>query len=312
MRIVFMGTPEFAASILTELVQQHEVICVYTRADKPRKRGRALVASPVKDVALAYDINVRTPHVLDAAEIDFLQRLQPEAIVVAAFGKILPQEIIDIPKFGCLNVHASLLPRFRGAAPIERAILAGDAQTGVSIMKMEAGLDTGPYSIVRAIDIVDQDYETLSGELADRGATALLTALEHATHGALKWKTQDESRVTYAAKIARAELSLDPHVSAEINVRRVRASSEAHPARLILAQRAVTALAARVVPDVEIDIEPGEMRYIKRKMLLGCSDGTLEITMLKPDGKRAMTAEAFAAGIQDIKHKTLAWATWSV
>ena len=146
MRVVFMGTPDFAASILIELKEQHDVVAVYTRADAVRGRGKKLVPSPVKEVALGANIPVFEPRTLrDEAEVERLRALDPDVICVAAYGMILPQAVLDIPKHGCLNVHASLLPKYRGAAPIERAILNGDDEAGVCIMRMEAGLDTGDY-----------------------------------------------------------------------------------------------------------------------------------------------------------------------
>lgn len=239
MRVVFMGTPRFAAEILDELAEFHEIAAVYTRPDAVRGRGKALVPSPVKEVAERRGLPVRTPRTLrDAAVLSELAAFAPDAICVAAYGAILPKEVLDLPPFGCLNVHGSLLPRWRGAAPIERAILAGDEEIGVCIMAMEEGLDTGDYCVCRSLPAGSRTAAELTEELAALGASALLTALAQAEGGNLRWVAQDEALVTYAEKIAKGELNLDPAESAVANDRRVRASGAAHPARAVVAGRA--------------------------------------------------------------------------
>ena len=214
MRVVFMGTPDFAASILIELKEQHDVVAVYTRADAVRGRGKKLVPSPVKEVALGANIPVFEPRTLrDEAEVERLRALDPDVICVAAYGMILPQAVLDIPKHGCLNVHASLLPKYRGAAPIERAILNGDDEAGVCIMRMEAGLDTGDYCICRSCQIAGMNAERLTGELADKGAYALLSALYDVEHGVQRWVKQAEEDATWAPKIEKGELNLNPAIT---------------------------------------------------------------------------------------------------
>ena len=193
MRIVFMGTPDFAASVLSELASQHEVVAVYTRPDAVRGRGKQLVPSPVKVEACERGIPVFTPKTLrDADEQQALAALEPDVICVAAYGMLLPAEVLSIPEHGCLNVHASLLPRWRGAAPIERAILSGDEEVGVCIMRMEEGLDTGDYCVCRSLEVGDKDVALLTDLLADLGAHALLTALTQLEAGCIRWTRQDE------------------------------------------------------------------------------------------------------------------------
>ena len=226
MRVVFMGTPDFAASILIELKEQHDVVAVYTRADAVRGRGKKLVPSPVKEVALGANIPVFEPRTLrDEAEVERLRALDPDVICVAAYGMILPQAVLDIPKHGCLNVHASLLPKYRGAAPIERAILNGDDEAGVCIMRMEAGLDTGDYCICRSCQIAGMNAERLTGELADKGAYALLSALYDVEHGVQRWVKQVEEDATWAPKIEKGELNLNPAIECVENLRHVQACS---------------------------------------------------------------------------------------
>ena len=177
MRIVFMGTPRFAADILENLIDQHEVCAVFTRPDAVSRRGSRMVPSPVKQVAVDHGIPVYTVEGLRQRPAqDLMRNLEPELIVVAAYGYILPREILDIPPYGCLNVHSSILPRWRGAAPVQRAILAGDSEVGVCIMRMEEGLDTGDWCVCRTLEVGDTPYVELLPALADLGSQALLTA----------------------------------------------------------------------------------------------------------------------------------------
>ncbi|WP_080797228.1 methionyl-tRNA formyltransferase [Arabiibacter massiliensis] len=313
MRVVFMGTPEFSATILEELAQHHEVAAVYTRPDAVRGRGKRLEPSPVKRVAERLGIEVRTPRTLrdEEAQRD-LAALEPDVVCVAAYGAILPKAVLDIPRLGCLNVHASLLPRWRGAAPIERAVLAGDAEAGVCIMRMEEGLDTGAYCVCRTAAIEGKGVEELVDELAYLGAHALLTALVHVERGAVEWTEQDESLATYASKIEKGELDLSPEHAASALARKVQASSSAHPSRAVVAGRGVTVLRAAVPADAagrELagGIAPGEVRFAGKRLFLGAADGALELALVKPDGKQAMDAKAFAAGVQGIKEGGMTW-----
>jgi methionyl-tRNA formyltransferase len=308
-----MGTPEFAATILDELTFQHEVCAVYTRPDAVRGRGRALVASPVKQVAEKHNIDVLTPKSLrDQSVFDELKSYEPEVIVVAAYGAILPARVLKLPKFGCVNVHASALPRWRGAAPIERAILAGDTFAGVCIMRMGEGLDTGDFCVSRQVEIAGQTSTELTARLADLGACALLSALSQIESGTCTWTHQDESLVTYANKIEKAELNLNPEDCAGLNVRRVQASSEPHPAKCMRAGKTCTILAASNVPASEvlslnITDNPGALTFVAKRLFATCASDTFEILSVKPDGKREMTAKEFVAGAQQIRQPGATW-----
>lgn len=313
MRVVFMGTPKLAADILVEIAQQHEVVCVYTRPDAVRGRGAKLEPSPVKAAAERLGIPVRTATSLrDAEEQAHLAELAPDVICVAAYGCILPHEVLEIPRYGCLNVHASLLPRWRGAAPIERAILAGDEQTGVCIMRMEEGLDTGPYCVRRATEVEGKSAAELTDELANLGARALLTGLSVVEQGGAEWTFQDDAAATYAEKLAKDELYPDPAEPAAAMVRKVLASSEAHPARAVIAGRSAT-VERVALPDDERaaalcdGLEQGAVRFAAKRLFLGTVDGAVEVLSLKPDGKKSMDARAFAAGIQGIKAGGCTW-----
>ena len=234
MKLVFAGTPEFAAVALARLLAAgHEVLLVLTQPDRPAGRGLKLQASPVKQLAQQHGIAVAQPRSLrldgkypdDArAAQQLLLAAGAEAMVVAAYGLILPQWVLDVPRQGCFNIHGSLLPRWRGAAPIHRAIEAGDAQTGVTIMQMDAGLDTGDMLLKQALPILDTDTTAnLHDKLADLGADLIVQALAQLQQGALQRVPQPTEGVTYAAKVDKAEASIDWSQTAETITRRVRA-----------------------------------------------------------------------------------------
>lgn len=314
MRIAFMGSPEFAADILEDIHENMEIVVVYTREDAVRSRGKQLLPTPVKVLAQELGIEVRTPKTLrDEAEQDYLRSLGLDAIVVAAYGRILPKEVLDIPRFGCINVHASLLPRWRGAAPIERAILAGDEFAGVCIMRMEEGLDTGDFCVSRSIPIADMNAATLTSELASLGAVSLITALDHIEHGCAHWVKQNEDEVTYASKIEKGELDISCDMGAQDAIRCVRASGIAHPAKCLIADRVVTLLEADKVDDVSVIkstgdvLHAGDVAFVGKKLYLICNNGALVVDSLKPDGKSAMDGKAFAAGNIDIREGRATW-----
>lgn len=294
MRVVFMGTPEFAVPSLDALIATHDVIAVYTRPDSVSGRGRGLRPSPVKCVAEEAGVAVRQPASLrDPAEVSALKALDPDIIVVAAYGMILPADVLDIPRYGCINVHASLLPRWRGAAPIQRAILAGDEFVGVSIMRMETGLDTGPYCRTAGTPVDDKTTEELVAELAVLGADTLIQALDALAAGACEWVEQDESSVTYAEKIAKLDVAISPTLGVREALARVRASSPQAPSRVQIGGRGATVLRATLGTD---SVEPGHVACTKHAIVLGMADGSIEIEQVKPDGKSAMAACDWARG----------------
>ena len=305
MRVVFMGTPAIAATVLTAIAGKHEIVGVFTRPDAVRGRGKALVASDVKVAAEGLGVPVYTPERLDDGALDLLASLDPDVICVVAYGVLLPARVIDLPRHGCLNVHASLLPRWRGAAPIERAIMAGDELAGVSIMKMDEGLDTGDYCEQRSVALDSKNVATLEGDLAKLGAEALISVLDMLERSERpRWIAQDESLVTYAAKIEKGELDLDPELSSIENIRRVRASSDAHPSRAVIEGRTCNIIDGETC---STSIACGSVLWANKKMLLGCAEGSIVLKTVKPAGKREMDAKAFAAGIKDLKSKTLTW-----
>lgn len=295
MRIVFMGTPDFAVPSLSAVAASHEVALVLTRPDAVRGRGRKLVPSPVKARAQGLGIPVlETTRVTDEV-FEALRQAQPDLIVVVAYGCLLPDRVLDLAPLGCVNVHASLLPRWRGAAPIQRAVFAGDERAGVSVMRLVHEMDAGAYCRQASVEVGEKDCATVMSELAELGARELLAALPTMEDGTVQWTEQDPSLVTFAAKIEKAEMLLDPADAAELNVRRVRASLDAAPARLVVAGKGVRALAAHVSGE---SLGQGAVLARKGHVFLGCSDGSLELDRVKPDGKREMDAGAWAAGLR--------------
>lgn len=226
LRIIFAGTPDFAASALTALINsEHEVVAVYTQPDRPAGRGRKLRASPVKEVALKNTIPVLQPENLKEKETqDELRAFNADVMIVAAYGLILPQVVLDIPRLGCLNIHASLLPRWRGAAPIQRAIAANDKESGITIMQMNAGLDTGDILQLSSCPITDNDSGgDLHDRLAEIGANAILETLQNLQSDTLKPTVQDDSLATYAHKLDKKEALINWQNSAAEIERLIRA-----------------------------------------------------------------------------------------
>lgn len=294
MRVTFMGTPDFAVPSLQALAVRHEVISVYTQPDRPRGRGRTPVPSSVKSAALDLGLPIRQPESLrDARVVEELGDDAPDAICVAAYGIILPPQILEIPPLGCLNVHASLLPEYRGAAPIHRAVLDGRTQTGVTIMRMEAGLDTGPYSRTYTTAIADKTVLELEIELAARGAELLLEVLAEVRDGTVVWHPQDEAKATYAPKIGPADVALGPDLGVETALRRIRVSSRS--ARTKVSLRGCV-LDITVATRSEEVLPPGAARSRKDALILGFSDGSIVANEVRPEGKGCMEGCAWARG----------------
>ena len=291
MRVAFAGTPEFARVALASILDAgHEVALVLTQPDRPAGRGMQLQASPVKQLAAERGIPVHQPEKLrDPATHAPLIAAAPEVLVVAAYGLILPQAVLDIPRRGCLNIHGSLLPRWRGAAPIQRAIEAGDAATGIAIMRMEAGLDTGPTLLVESLPIAGDDTAaTLHDKLAALGGRLIVDALAHLDE--LVPMTQPEAGVTYAAKIGKAESALDWRRPAAELARRVRAFNPFPGAAASVAGTAVKVWLAQPEPGTG---EPGTVLAASAEGIrVACGEGVLNLTQLqKPGGKRLPAAD---------------------
>lgn len=293
MRVVFMGTPAFAVPSLQALAKRHEVVAVYTRQDRASGRGGAARPSAVKEAALALGIPVHQPSTLRGDTVSEIAALAPDVICVAAFGMLLPPEVLAIPPHGCINVHASLLPAYRGAAPIQRAILAGDDEAGVSIMRMEEGLDTGPYALQRAIPADDLYAQQLESALAELGATALLEALELIEAGTVRWVPQDPERATYAAKVTKDDTALHPDLTVAEAYARVRAATRRAPARACVGDRELTVVRAHPLPPA---VASGGVCMLDDTPTLGFADGCLALDTVRPAGKGDMSGRDWARG----------------
>jgi len=292
-KILFAGTPEFAARCLAALLEsRHELCGVLTQPDRPAGRGLAATASPVKKLAASRGIPVLQPPTLkEASARDAIRLLEPEAIVTAAFGLLLPQPVLDLAPRGALNVHASLLPRWRGAAPIQRALLAGDEVTGVSIMLMDAGLDTGPVLLRESIPISAEDTAgTLTDRLAELGGGLVVRALDALEAGGLEALPQAAEGVTYAPKPDKGEFRLDWHEDAIGVNRRVRAFSPAPGAVARLRGVDLKIWSCEVVSGKG---EPGELLSVdKGRLRVACGKDAVDIAELqRPGGKRLKAAD---------------------
>ena len=289
MRIVFAGTPGFAVPSLRAAAQRGEVVAAYTQPDRPAGRGRGLQASPVKLEALQRGIPVLQPESLRTElSRDALRALQPDLMVVVAYGLLLPQSILDIPKFGCWNVHASLLPRWRGAAPIQRAIEAGDTETGVCLMQMQKGLDTGPVLLSQRLPIgADETGGHLHDRLAALGAQVLADGLGLLRAGMKPVAVpQSEAGATYARKLDKAEARLDWTQSADVLARKVRAYQPWPIAEAQLAGERVRIHAAEALP-LAHGAAPGTVLLARREGIDGaCGEGALRLTRVQREGGR--------------------------
>ncbi|KHL68285.1 methionyl-tRNA formyltransferase [Pseudomonas flexibilis] len=306
MRIVFAGTPEFAAQHLRALLEAgRQVVAVYTQPDRPAGRGQKLMPSPVKQLAMTHNIPVYQPQTLrDPAAQAELAALQPDLMVVVAYGLILPQAVLDTPRLGCINSHASLLPRWRGAAPIQRAVEAGDAESGVTVMQMEAGLDTGPMLLKVTTPISAEDTGgTLHDRLAELGARAIVEAVDGLEAGTLKGEAQDDALACYAHKLSKDEARLDwsrPAVDLERQIRALHPWPICHSG---LSGEAVKVHAAQLAdgsgaPGTILDAGKDGLR-------VACGQGALLLTRLQLPGGKPLAfsdlynsrREQFAAGL---------------
>lgn len=292
-RIVFMGTPEFAVPSLNALIQHHEVVGVVTQPDRPAGRGGELRMPPVKQVALAHAIPCVQPVKLREVK-DWLRAQEADLFVVAAFGQILPQSVLDMPKHGCLNVHGSLLPRWRGAAPIHAAIRAGDAETGITIMQMDAGLDTGPMLTKAATPITPDDTgATLHDRMAQLGAALLIETIPPYLNGEITPQPQDDALATYAPQINKDEGRIDWHAPAAQIERTIRAfdpwpGTFTHwGGKLLKVHRG--RLRAGALPVGHVDLVEGAL-------CVGTGKELLELVELQLEGRKRVSAGDFLRG----------------
>jgi methionyl-tRNA formyltransferase len=304
--IVFAGTPEFAAHHLESLIAgPHRVVAVYTQPDRRAGRGKKLLASPVKTLATKHGLPVKQPLSLkDSTAQQELRGLAPDLMVVVAYGLILPEAVLRIPRFGCINVHASLLPRWRGAAPIERALLAGDEETGVTIMQMDVGLDTGAMLLRSAVTIESTDTRvSLESKLAAAGIEALGCVLDNFAEYQASAEAQDDRLSTYAKKLEKEEALIDWLQSASQIDRQIRAGIGRHPAYCLADTTRIRLLAARVLRQ-DSPATPGAILALdKQGMLVACGQGCLLVQEVQLPGKNPVTVAALLNSRQSLLQK---------
>lgn len=300
MKIMFMGTPEISAVCLEKLIADgHEICAVVTREDKPRGRGNVMTPTPTKVLALSHGIPVYEPRTLrDEAFLAILEECSPDLIAVVAFGKILPKTVLDFPKYGCLNLHVSLLPKYRGAAPMQRAIMEGERETGVTVMYMDEGLDTGDMLAVERFEIGPlDDFEAIHDRSAEIGGALLSETITRVFRGEAERIPQDHSLATYAAKIEKTDCRLDFSMSADRLDCIIRGTTPIPGAFGYLKGKMLKINKARPVKGKG---EPGEVIAIDDKgegsITVACGEGALVVTAVIPEGKGKMTAGDFIRG----------------
>ncbi|ANI30378.1 methionyl-tRNA formyltransferase [Yersinia entomophaga] len=293
LRIIFAGTPDFAARHLDALLSsKHQIIGVFTQPDRPAGRGNKLTPSPVKVLAEQHDIPVFQPKSLRPEENQHLVAdLNADIMVVVAYGLILPKAVLDMPRLGCINVHGSLLPRWRGAAPIQRSLWAGDKETGVTIMQMDVGLDTGDMLYKIACDIQPEDTSaSLYDKLAELGPQGMLATLQLLAEGKAKPEVQDESLVTYAEKLSKEEARLNWSLSAAQLERCIRAFNPWPVSYFVIDEQPIKVWQAHVLPAASNTLPGTIVQADKQGIQVATADGVLNITQLQPAGKKPMSA----------------------
>ncbi len=299
-KIIYMGTPDFAVPGLKELLKAgYNVSLVVTQPDKPKGRNKKMAYPPVKEVALEAGIEVLQPE--KASDESFLKRLEDEApdlIIVTAYGKILKERLLNIPKYGCINVHASLLPKYRGAAPIQWSIIMGDKETGITTMQMDAGLDTGDILLKESIPIGKEDTgDSLSEKLSILGGKVLIDTIKLLENGRLKGTPQKGDPGMYAAMLKKEDGFIDFNDDAEAIERKIRGLYSWPCAYTFLKGKMIRLAGSHVEESEDKDIAPGTVAYVtKKKIIVKCKRGMIAIDKVQPEGKKVMDTAAFLAG----------------
>lgn len=308
MKIVFLGTPEFAVPSLQALVHAgHEIPLVFTQPDRPKGRGNQLAQSPVKLAAQSLHLSVAQPErVRRSEQVDLLRQLAPDLMVVVGYGQIIPQSIIDIPPYGILNVHGSLLPKYRGAAPIQWAIANGEQETGVTIMQIDAGLDTGDMLMKRHLTIGnDETAVQLGARMAHEGAAALVETISALRRDEVHPQKQNDAEATLAPILKKEDGRIDWHRSANEIYARLRGFTPWPGASCVFRGQPLALTAIRPVADSSL--APGALRVANRQIMVGCgSASAIELLEVQPPGKKRMAIEAFVNGYRPASGETMA------
>lgn len=304
LRLVFAGTPVFAAEHLRALLQsRHEILAVYTQPDRPAGRGKTLTPGPVKQLAIEHNLPVYQPVSLKPLdEAEKLRALDADALIVVAYGLLLPLHILNAPKHGCLNVHGSILPRWRGAAPIQRAIEAGDKQTGITIMQMDEGLDTGDMLLKTTCDIHDDDTAgSLLDRLAELGPPALLTVLDQICKNTVQREKQDDALSTYAKKITKQEAAINWEQDAETICLRIRAFNPTPVCSAQFKDMQVRIFSVTASAVNNANYTPGEVIQLTPEgLLVACGKGAINVSALQLPGKKLMSIKEFCNGYSNL------------
>lgn len=298
MKILFMGTPEFAAKILESLYEsENQIVGVVTAPDKPKGRGMVLVPSDVKKYAQEKELPVYQPKTLrDGAFLGELKELNPDVIIVVAYGRILPAYVLEYPRYGCINVHASILPRYRGAAPIQRAIMDGESETGVSIMKMDEGLDTGDVYLVKKVRIEENDnFESVHDKLIEAGINGLHEALPKIENGTLE-AVRQSGESCYAEKIEKTDCVIDFYDTAKNVHNKIRGLSPVPLAFTKMPDGKILKIVGASLTDKNESGKCGEVVSLDGAIYVKCSDGVIAINTVVPEGKGRMSARDFING----------------
>lgn len=298
MKILFMGTPEFAKESLRAIYESgEEIVGVVTTQDKPKGRGMVLTPSDVKKYAMEVGLPIYQPATLkDGAFLDTLKELEPELIIVVAYGKILPKYVLDFPKYGCINAHASILPKYRGAAPIQRSIIDGDGETGVSVMKMDVGLDTGDVMLVERVPILENDnFETIHDKLVVAGATGLLKAIELFKNGKATFTKQGEE-FTYAEKITKADCLIDFSKTVKEVHNQIRGLSPIPLAYTKTPDGKILKVTRAHIDEKDFNGQAGQVVHLDGGIYVKCQDGVIVLDEIIPEGKGKMSAAAYING----------------
>lgn len=308
MRVIYMGTPDFAVNTLEQLIKSsHEVVAVFTQPDKPQGRKQQLVMPPVKRVALEHDIPVYQPVKIREPEyVELVRSLKPDVIVVAAFGQILTEDILNAPQFGCINVHASLLPRYRGASPIQWSILNGDKETGVTIMRMDVGVDTGDIILQKRLPIApDETADTLFDKLAAMGGPLVLEVLEQLSAGTVSYRKQDEEQACHV-KMLKKEMGLIEWSKSAVTLERLVRGLNSWPcAYTFLDGKQLKIWSSEVCSFETEGAVPGQVVCDHQELIIMTGDGCLKIRELQLAGKKRMQAQDFLRGYRKLKNTVL-------
>ncbi|MDD4842782.1 MAG: methionyl-tRNA formyltransferase [Anaerotignum sp.] len=299
MRVIFMGTPDFAVYSLKALLTQHEVIAVVSQPDKPKGRGKKLVATPVKEFALTQGLPVYQPEKSrDSEFVALLEELHPDVIAVTAFGQILPESILNIPKFGCINVHGSLLPKYRGAAPMQWSIINGEKVTGITTMFMAKGMDTGDMLLKTEVEITPEDnFASIHDKMAEAGASLLLETLTALQAGTAERVPQEHEAATYAPMITKETGHIDWTKSAQEIIDLMRGLDPNPGAYSVFEEEPLKLFKGMKSEGDYRQAKPGEVLDITKKgFVVKCGDGALTITELQATGKKRMPADAYLRG----------------